>query len=217
MMVLVLVIGIGSGWLARGIRSAQIQRDAVVAIQKAGGFVLYDWEWSDGNPIPGGRPWGPGWLADRAGVDCFGNVSYVAFYRFSTLNDATVAQVGRLTELRALDLVDWSARDADLARLKGLTKLRWLYLGVSNVSDAGVRELQRELPGLAIERPGVRPWTRPEIVAGASRAVGDSKRLSRVVSWKWISWSPLFAPRYLSAAAKIIMREGREAMRQAKA
>jgi hypothetical protein len=44
MMVLVLVIGIGSGWLARGIRSAQIQRDAVVAIQKAGGFVLYDWE-----------------------------------------------------------------------------------------------------------------------------------------------------------------------------
>ena len=59
-----------------------------------------------------------GWVAcDRAGVDCFGNVSHVEFDRYSTFTDATFAQVGRLTELQELDLQDSSASDADLSRL----------------------------------------------------------------------------------------------------
>jgi hypothetical protein len=41
LIVLVIVIGSGLGW---AVRSARIQREAVTAIQNAGGVVFYDWE-----------------------------------------------------------------------------------------------------------------------------------------------------------------------------
>jgi hypothetical protein len=41
LIVLVLLIGLGLGWM---VRSAHTQRDAVTAIRKAGGLVKYDWE-----------------------------------------------------------------------------------------------------------------------------------------------------------------------------
>jgi hypothetical protein len=43
-MVLVLVIGALLGWMAR---RARVQREAVAAIQKAGGMVGYNWEWKE--------------------------------------------------------------------------------------------------------------------------------------------------------------------------
>jgi hypothetical protein len=45
--VLVLVFGIWLGWL---VRSARIQRDAVVAIRQAGGLVTYNWGWKLASP-----------------------------------------------------------------------------------------------------------------------------------------------------------------------
>jgi hypothetical protein len=45
LLVFVMVIGAGLGWI---VRDAHVQRDAVAAIQAAGGKVMYDWEWSDG-------------------------------------------------------------------------------------------------------------------------------------------------------------------------
>ncbi len=44
MIVVVLLIGIGLGWIVRAIRGARIQRDAVLAIKNAGGFVQYNGE-----------------------------------------------------------------------------------------------------------------------------------------------------------------------------
>ncbi len=44
LIVLVLVIGAWLGWM---VRSARIQREAVAAIENAGGEVLYDREWTD--------------------------------------------------------------------------------------------------------------------------------------------------------------------------
>lgn len=41
LIIAVMAIGIGLGWL---VRSARIQREAVTAIQKADGFILYNWE-----------------------------------------------------------------------------------------------------------------------------------------------------------------------------
>ena len=74
LIVLVLVIGAGLGWL---VRSARIQREAVAAIKKAGGSVNYDWEWSNGKTIPEGKPWAPrgSWIV--IGVDYFGHVTAV--------------------------------------------------------------------------------------------------------------------------------------------
>ncbi len=66
LMVLVLVIGAGLGWL---VRSTRIQREAVAAIRDAGGSVKYGWERNNGCDIRGGKPWAPTWLVDLMGVD----------------------------------------------------------------------------------------------------------------------------------------------------
>ena len=76
LIVLVLVIGGSIGWLVRG---ARIQREAVAAIEQAGGYVQYNWEWSGGNPDPAGKPWAPSWLVGYVGADYFGHVVTVNF------------------------------------------------------------------------------------------------------------------------------------------
>ena len=76
MIVLVLVIGAGLGWI---VREAHIQRDAVAAIMKDGGWVRYDWEWNNGTSIRRGKAWAPRWLVDLIGVDYFGQVTVVVF------------------------------------------------------------------------------------------------------------------------------------------
>ena len=78
--------------MVRAIRSAQIQRDAVVAIQNAGGFVRYDWEW------PAQEPWAPRWLVNLVGVPYFGNVIAVEFAPSSTATDVTLEHVGHPPE-----------------------------------------------------------------------------------------------------------------------
>jgi hypothetical protein len=74
LIVLVLVIGVWLGWI---VRSAQIERDAVAAVVKAGGGVHYDWAWSNGKSLPGGKPWAPRWLTDLIGVEYFSKITAV--------------------------------------------------------------------------------------------------------------------------------------------
>ena len=73
-MALVVLLGVVLGWV---VHRAQLQREAVVAIERAGGLVCYDWQWKDGRDIPGGKPWVPRWLVDRIGVDYFGSITLV--------------------------------------------------------------------------------------------------------------------------------------------
>ena len=74
LIVLVLVIG---GWLGWIVRSARIQRDAVAAIQNAGGVVMYDWEWKNEEGFPGSNLRHRGsWISSD--VDYFGHTTGVA-------------------------------------------------------------------------------------------------------------------------------------------
>jgi hypothetical protein len=74
-MAFVAVLGFGLGWL---VYSSNAQRDAVAAIQRAGGRVTYDCD-PRGMPRPknGKWPtrrrqlWAPGWLVNRVGIDHF--------------------------------------------------------------------------------------------------------------------------------------------------
>jgi hypothetical protein len=66
LIVLNLAIGVWLGWI---VRCAHIQHDAVAAIQKAGGSVRYDWEWTNGRTIQKREPWWPGWLGNILGID----------------------------------------------------------------------------------------------------------------------------------------------------
>lgn len=42
MMILVLVVGGGLGWI---VRHARIQREALAGVKRAGGTAWYDWQW----------------------------------------------------------------------------------------------------------------------------------------------------------------------------
>ncbi len=134
LIILVLFIGLWLGWL---VRCARVQLDAVAAIEHAGGKVAYDWEWSSGKLIPGGKPWSPRWLTDLIGVDYFGHVRFV-WLRPSESDDAAFAIVGSLTRLH----------------LKDLTKLTVLWLDRNQVTDDGLAHLSgMKTPHLAQPRP----------------------------------------------------------------
>jgi hypothetical protein len=167
----VLLVAIG-GWSAWILWGAKIQHDAVVAIEKAGGSVTYDWDLRDGPLGPTPKPWWLKWLVDHLGADCFSNVTRVEHMgkggdpelalvgnlglvnyldaRGSSITDAGIAHLKRLTRLSELNLMNRTAvTDAGLRQLKGLTRLEKLYLGGTAVTDAGLSHLQ-DLPALRI-------------------------------------------------------------------
>ena len=137
LIVLVLVIGGGLGWM---VRQAHIQREAVAAITKAGGYAHYNWEWTNGNPVQGGKPWAPAWLVDLIGVDYFGHVTDATIINWET--DAAIAQVECLTRLQRLNLYGSGITDAWLEHISGLTNLTELDLARTQVTDVGLSHLK---------------------------------------------------------------------------
>ena len=142
LMLLVLTLGGGLGW---AVRTATIQREAVAVIQGAGGRVWYSWEFKDGKPISNGRPWWPGWLVDRVGVDYFGPVVMVV--ENGGGSDEVLAQVGRLHRIEELNLGFSSpVTDDGLAHLENLAHVRFAALsfkGSPKLTDAGLAHLGR--------------------------------------------------------------------------
>ncbi len=152
LMVLVLVVGGGFGWI---VHRAHVQRDAVAAIKRGGGEVLYEWHLRElENPKralnagfgvdPNGQPKWPKWFVDRLGVDYFGSVKYV---RLSYKNsDALMPHSGRLDRLEYLSIHDArnTLTDMGLAHLQGLTNLRFLSIASKNasVTRAGLENLK---------------------------------------------------------------------------
>jgi internalin A len=146
LIIVVLVIGGWLGWIVRG---ARIQREAVAAIEKADGFVTYDWEWRDGKRLPRGKPWAPQWLVDLIGVDYFGHVTDVWLGPRDT--DRQLAKVAQLDRTERL-FCGSGVTDLGLAHLKGLKNLSVLLLNDTQVTEAGLKELERSLPGTNIVR-----------------------------------------------------------------
>lgn len=154
MLLLVLVTGGGLGWLTH---RARVQRDAVAAIQAAGGQVFYDW---DVKFVPGrrfqttpqliknGRPKWPAWLVGRLGVDYFGDVRMV--YMGPKGTDAVMTHVGRLGRLTHLSFLHGGdpLSDAGLAHLRALDELSSIVFSPNaKVTRAGLENL-KSLPRL---------------------------------------------------------------------
>lgn len=131
MMIAVLIVGGGLGWIAR---RARVQREAVAAILNAGGNVVYDWESNDS------RPRGPMWLRRAIGPDYFDTVVGVEA-NTSKADDALMVQISQLTKVRFLHIQGVSITDAGLAHLASLRELRTLHLRASNVSGSGLSSL----------------------------------------------------------------------------
>jgi hypothetical protein len=173
LLVLVLMIGAALVWF---VSTARTQRDAVAAIERAGGSVGYHTGWTHKQFPKVQELWAPKWLVDAIGIDYFDRVDSVGFYGngHAVCTDEALVHVGRLpglrflsvdggivtdtglthvkglTNLDELNLRSTQITDAGLADLKRLTKLYRLYLGGSQVTDLGVKELQRALPNTTI-------------------------------------------------------------------
>ena len=146
LIVLVLAIGVGLGWI---VHRARTQRLAVAAIERAGGKVEYDWEWTDfttSPPPPPAKPW-PRWLVDAVGIDYLADIVSVQFNGAiesprPPTNDL-MREVGRLGRLKSLSLSFCDeVTDAGLANLGDLSSLRELVIMSHSISDAGLASLR---------------------------------------------------------------------------
>jgi internalin A len=162
LMVLVLLLGGGMGWYAY---RARVQREAVAAIEAAGGKVYYDWEWNgDQAAPPTAKPRWPKWLMDRVGPDYLGNVVAVCFFGSdqNRADDNILIPISQLAFLQHLDFDDGTlttsldsmsrVTDKGLFHLRGLRQLQNLFLDGMNISGAGLAHLKeiRSLKRLSV-------------------------------------------------------------------
>jgi len=133
MMLLVMAVGGWLGWLTH---RARVQREAVAAIVHAGGEVFYDHDWMN----PAAKPPGPVWLRELIGRDYFDTVCGVGGDN-PAVDDAVVAQIGRLTQIRFIGLQGSTVTDSGLAGLAGLHDLRTIHFHAPNVNGSGFRQL----------------------------------------------------------------------------
>jgi Leucine rich repeat len=137
LIVVVLVVGAEMGWL---VRSSGIQREAVAAIEQAGGRAAYNWERVGQHGGTYGEPRAPRWLTDLIGVDYFGHITKVWLGKSGT--NAQIALVARLDRVERLDLSFTRVSDAGLVHLKRMTNLSKLHLWGTEITDAGLVHLK---------------------------------------------------------------------------
>jgi internalin A len=147
LLVLVLVIGAWLGWL---VRSAHIQRDAVAAIEQAGGHVAYESPFVNGQFIPDYAPYWSRWIVKGLGIDYFAHPVRVRLAAKAT--DESMVHVRRLAGPFQLFLSMTEITDAGLVHLEGVPNLSELILANTQVTDAGLIHLkgQSNLRALAI-------------------------------------------------------------------
>jgi hypothetical protein len=115
-------------WLLVKMREAKVQYEAVQAIKKAGGSVIYQ---------PSSEP---EWLDRLLGDDLFANVFDATFAVSAT--DIQSESLKGLPHLRSLHLSDTKITDAGLKQVKGLHQIRFLFLFGTKVTDHGLEELK---------------------------------------------------------------------------
>ena len=154
LVVLVIVIG---GWLGWIVHRARVQRDAVTAVERAGGKVMYDWEWQwkKGQPVRTRTTRCPSWLVEYISVDYLSNVTYADLRHRGS--DELLEQIGQLHRLEFLRLAESPLTDTGVAHLQGLTALQWLSLADTKISDAGLAHLKglTQLQTLLLDLTGV--------------------------------------------------------------
>lgn len=148
-----LFIAILLGWREFLIRD---QRNAVAAIERAGGSVTYDFEWgnrriSPAPPLPRWRKW----LVNAFGPDLAGRVVAVNLSRRNAgIHDSVLKHVGRLSRLESLSFFESAVTDDQLTDLRDLTHLKTLHLHGTQVKGPGLTHLARmvELEDLMLPR-----------------------------------------------------------------
>jgi hypothetical protein len=138
LMVVVLVIGGGLGWV---IHRANVQREAVATIERVGGRVGYNWQRSNGAwvfPIPK-PPW-PDWVRRRLGPHFLDTVTSV-FLQGEQCDDEALRAACRLPWLEELTVLSTSVTDASAEDLRQLRNLRSLDLRLNRITSRPLRHI----------------------------------------------------------------------------
>jgi hypothetical protein len=128
----VLLTAIGMSWLAVNLEEARRQRQAVNAVNVAGGSVVYDYEWPPGYPSKA-----PAWRRQLFENDFFGNV-----VDLRALSDASLKHVSSLGAVQRVNLTGNQISNTALERLKGLTRIQSLVLADTRITDNGLVHLE---------------------------------------------------------------------------
>jgi hypothetical protein len=159
LMIFVTLFAVACSWFAVKMQQARRQREAVEAIVKLGGKVMYDYQSREQNEpvvaivksggqvmydyqfyeyeIQSARPPGPAWLRNILGDDFFCTVVDA-----QPKDDASMPILKDLSGIRTLNLRYSQVTDAGLEYLKGLPQLKLLLLSGTQVTDAGLEHLK---------------------------------------------------------------------------
>ncbi len=146
---LVVVIALGLAWEAYRTR---VQRRAVATIRAADGSVKYNWQWKDGQEVPGAKPPAPQQIVEFIGVDHFGSVKAVELFPrsrpvrdFSAEDRANLESaldsVKTLPQVELVNLLASRVNDGELAKLNGVKTINYLDLNWTEIGDAGLEQL----------------------------------------------------------------------------
>jgi hypothetical protein len=145
-------------WLTVEMVRAHLQRAAVRAIWRLGGYVQREHERAGAGPLT------PRWYRRLFG-DEFMNPVVVARLAATDTSDEDLISVGKLTRLRMLDLRDSRITDNGLAHLRGLRRMELLVLTGTSVSDRGLEHLagMTGLKVLCLEETGITDGGLPQL------------------------------------------------------
>jgi hypothetical protein len=142
---IIALVGIALGWWSY---RARLQRDAVAAIKRADGYVVYDWEENrELYPYPAQpKPRWPEWLRRALGPDYLETVVEVELIGnpgTPKQSDQILEQIARLSHLKTLNVTGVAVTDAGVARIEELRELRELVIFSPHVTDDGIRYLNK--------------------------------------------------------------------------
>jgi Leucine Rich repeat len=140
LLALVLVVAIASNWLAVEVKQSRQQHEAVEAILKDGGRVVYDYQLALRAKVPAEPP-GPAWLRESIGEDFFEDVDIVSL-SYSRVTDIGLMKLEGLRLIKSLNLRATGVTDSGLECLRGLAQLKELDIRDTRITNAGLESLK---------------------------------------------------------------------------
>ena len=143
-------------WLIQTAGEIRACSVAVQAIERCGGAVTYDYQWTSAKAwIPDAEPTGPKWARRAFGENFAANVVEVQLFSGPNqhpeeFTDDQARYLASLTKVQWLVLTDTSITDSGLKHLEGLNRLERLDLERTKVTEAGIQKIHQSLPKVKI-------------------------------------------------------------------
>ena len=92
-----------------------------------------------GLPVESIHPTSPAWLRELTSLESLSIDVSQSLSGQPSIDGSCLSSLSHLTNLKRLSLRQVRASDADLANLSGLTRLEYVHLDLSRVTDSGLR------------------------------------------------------------------------------